>query len=263
MDNLIIENLKTKIGKYLWPLRINKFIFLGRRLTHQWKRIYLTNSSISGAISIWDLGRERRLCFTEWLDPVSQSIIFTHGNWTELQREYFGHALKPPCDLPDHPRVLILGLGGGTMVHLAHQLLRPKNITAVELDPVVVEVAQTYMGINKISNLEFIVEDVHSALIKLQSHEKFDLIVEDIFYQGFPNESENFEREYLHKIFSCLNECGVLSFNRWYKSYSGKEIDGGQELLVKHLKELFEQVVCKKIAQRWQNEIIYAFNSNQ
>lgn len=252
-----VRELRSGIAGHLWPLRVNKLLYLGRRARHRWKRIHLTRSEFSKAISVWELGRERRLVFAEGL-RVAQSVAFTRGSWGELRREYWGRAMRPPCGLPDRPRVLILGLGGGTMVQLAQQVLRPRRITAVERDPVVVQVAREFMGLDGIPGLRVVVGDVHTALTELERGEDFDLIIEDVFYRGFPDEPDAFIRSYIGDLARVLSDRGALVFNRWFRDRSGRPLDSGQERLARLLGERFEQVARQRIAQRWQNELIFA-----
>jgi hypothetical protein len=144
---------RSRIKRYLWPVRVNKLRLLLRRARHEWHRVHLTDSPISGPISVWDLGPERALIFGPVRKSTAVSVVFKNGNWAELRREYWGQAMTPPFPVAVHPRVLILGLGGGTMVSLAHRVLHPQGITVVERDPVMVGVARTYMGVDDIPNV--------------------------------------------------------------------------------------------------------------
>ena len=215
-----------------------------------WQRIAIAHSPISGPISIWELSRERQLIFSEYLRPDPESVVFTKGSWAELRRECWGRAVEPPFELVPRPRVLILGLGGGTMVHLADQALHPKSITAVELDPMVVEMAQACMGLGDIPNLEIRVADVHAALAELKTAgETFDLIIEDIFHLGLPSSSDDQFRAYIASLVDVLSPNGRMAFNRW---------PGREARLVHFLGEWFGDVRCERIMQRWRTHVIFA-----
>ena len=144
------------------------------------------------------------------------------------------------------------------MAHLAHQMLRPRNITAVERDPVVVEIARTYMGVDSTPDLDIRVADVHHALAELRTGEKFDLVVEDVFYLGFPTRADDFVRAYIASLADVVSATGTVAFNRWFRRWSGEKIDTGQALLARLLSERFEGVANRKVIQRWQNELIFA-----
>ena len=208
---------------------------------------------MNGPISVWELGRERHLVFAEEL-TYPQSVIVTKGSWSELQREYWGRMVQPPFEVPHQPRVLVLGLGGGTVVHLAHRLLHPGSITAVELDPMVVQVARSYMGLNDIPNLDIRVADVHVALMELRNDKKFDLIIEDVFHLGLPTNSADSVKRYISSLTDLLALNGGIIFNRWF----GREREAMTEQFSRFLNEWFTHVERKRVVQRWRNETIFA-----
>ena len=87
-------------------------------------------SAISGRIRVVDYRRERRLI-------VSGAILSAYpldGDWSTIEREYWWQGVAR-VRFPPHPRVLLVGLGGGTQAHLVHRLATPRLITAIERDP--------------------------------------------------------------------------------------------------------------------------------
>jgi spermidine synthase len=254
----VVKSGGTFIRRRIWPPRVNKLQYLWRRTWHRWKPIYAVQSAISGTITVSQLGRERRLDVGDSCGGVTQSVIFTKGSWAELEREYWGRALRPPFPIPARPRVLILGLGGGTMAHLAHRTLQPESMTVVELDPVMVETARANMGVDSIPGLDIRIEDALVALNGLKNSAKFDLIVEDIFCRGFPTKTDDYVRGYIADLADVLAATGTVTFNRWFRSWSGKDVDSDQTRLVRLLNERFVQVIRARIRQRMQNELIFA-----
>ena len=256
-----IWEIRNKIGQHLWPPRQGKLLFLWRRLRHNWERVHVAPSDFSGHVSVWDLGRERRLVFGQWLDLSVESVIFTSGDWDELKREYWGQAMLPPVALPPNPSVLIFGLGGGTMVHLANQMLKPRQITIVELDPAVVAVAKEFMGLKEFANLRFLTTDALSAIQQLhQEQERFDFVLEDCFYEGMLDKTDDFVRQYIDSQAGLLSENGVLVFNRWFRTWTGETVNTDQARLEALLKERFAGVIRKPIVQRWLNELFFAYD---
>jgi hypothetical protein len=245
---------RSRIKRYLWPVRVNKLRLLLRRARHEWHRVHLTDSPISGPISVWDLGPERALIFGPVRKSTAVSVVFKNGNWAELRREYWGQAMTPPFPVAVHPRVLILGLGGGTMVSLAHRVLHPQGITVVERDPVMVGVARTYMGVDDIPNVDVRVTDVHTAIAELKGGDPFDLIIDDIFYLGIPASSDDTVRAYIASLAALLSPTGGLVFNRWFGGNRDAVLTRFAQLLGEH----FAQVRRKRVGQRWENELVYA-----
>lgn len=79
--------------------------------------------------------------------------------------------------------VLLIGLGAGSVVHLLRRDFGVRApITAIEIDPVVVDVAREHFGLGRWSNLEVIVAD--AAEWVASSSRRFDLVVIDAFYEA-------------------------------------------------------------------------------
>lgn len=251
-----------KFRKHLWPVRINRVIFLWRRLRHRWQCIHQESSEINGNVSIWDIGPERRMVFNHQVESA-QSMVFTRGSWAEVHREYWGQIIRPPVEIPGHPKVLMLGLGGGTLVHLIHQRWSPEKITVVEIDPIVAKVARNFMGINDIPKLEVIISDARSVLKSQKGIETYDMIIDDYQPQGFPSTLEEDERAYLSEMASLLAPGGLLVFNRFFKTWLGHKVDAGQDRLEHLLQERFGKVTRKQVEQRWLNELLFASGLRQ
>ena len=253
-----VRDVRWLVGKHLWPLRINRIRYLSRRLTHRWQLVARAESPITGVITVWDLGRERRMMFGDDPSAVTQSAIFTRGGWSELQREYWGQVLQRPVQLPEHPRVLVLGLGGGTIVRMVYQLARPSLVTVVELDPVVADVAREHMGLGSLPDLEIRVGDARAVLTELTPDEPYDVVIEDVFYGGLPESDGTQLNAYVDSLAALVTDDGWLVLNRWFGDWSGAVVDSGQDALAAALAERFERVERRQITQRWLNELIFA-----
>ncbi len=78
--------------------------------------------------------------------------------------------------------VLILGMAGGTMAKGYRRLFPGARLTAVEIDPLVVEVARKYFGLEGGPDLEIHVGDARPFLAEGTS--RFDVIEADLFAGG-------------------------------------------------------------------------------
>jgi spermidine synthase len=253
-----LQQARHLAQQHLWPLRVNRLAFIGRRLTNRWVLVHRGHSSITGPVTVWDLGRERRLAYSEGHRDTTQSVMFTRGSWAQIEREYWGRALRPPRALPPHPRVLIAGLGGGTMVHLAARNLSPAAITVIELDPEVVATARTQLGLDSIDNVRYLTGDVFEMLAALSSDETFDLIVEDIFFDSWNNQAPGRMEFLVDQLTSRLTPGGSLVANRWFAGHDGKALDAGQAELERLLTDRGFVVRRTKVKQRWFNELVFA-----
>jgi len=97
---------------------------------------------------------------------------------------------------------LILGLGGGTVAKLVRKLWSDTKITGVEIDPLMIELGEKYLGL---AADKIITKDAY------KDFGKFDLVVVDIYCgDEFP---EKFEDE---KFLKRLTKNKLVIFNRLY-----------------------------------------------
>lgn len=76
--------------------------------------------------------------------------------------------------------VLILGMGGGSVIQTLREEKNFKGkITAVEIDPIIIQLAESEFGIK--SNINTHIVQCDAALFITSSQEKFDLIIVDLF----------------------------------------------------------------------------------
>jgi spermidine synthase len=140
--------------------------------------VFRTRSPTSGTIRVVDHGRERRLV----VNGAILSVLPTDGDWRRVRREYWWHALVSG-ELPPRPSVLLVGLGGGTQIHLLRALATPRLVTAIERDPVIVRVANDWFGLRRLGDLEVLCAEAAVALAALRrSRRRFDFVMEDVAY---------------------------------------------------------------------------------
>jgi len=98
-------------------------------------------------------------------------------------------------------RVLVLGVGGGAVIRQLHRYVQPQHIIGVELNPVHLEVARRFFGVDdKIAELH---QAEAVAWLKQYAGPPFDMIIEDLF--GEQN------GEPVRAVKADINWCNVLS----------------------------------------------------
>ncbi|CAF1669617.1 unnamed protein product, partial [Didymodactylos carnosus] len=119
----------------------------------------------------------------------------------------------------------IIGLGGGLLPTILRHYYPTVNITIVEIDPMVVELAQKYFNFKYDSALNVIISDGREYIRKLVLNEnkKFDLIMFDAYeeYDIIPFYMKT--REFFQELnFLLKPNIGILVTNLVYiyKSYS-------------------------------------------
>ncbi len=141
---------------------------------------------------------------------------------------------------------LILGVGGGDVINALNKYFPETPITAVELDPVMAEIANKYFGLNKIKLLKIIIDDALSIVSKNNFTEKYDLIVVDLFI-GKYNPVGSRISVYLRQLKKKLTNAGIILFNSHFKPAEQKEF------------ECFNNL-CRKIFQHAEIIFFYRFN---
>jgi spermidine synthase len=115
-------------------------------------------------------------------------------------------------------KVLVLGLGCGTVAELIREKLPEAEITGVEIDSTVVDIGRKYFGLEKVSGLEIIVADAFA----FKTDSLYDLVLVDLYLgQKFPQQAETID--FLQKIKSMLAKDGLVVFNRLYFNRQHRE----------------------------------------
>ena len=149
-------------------------------------------------------------------------------------------------------KVLLLGLGAGSVVSLLTEKYKKKcEITALENDEVVVELAKKYFNVQRFDSLNIIKQDAFKFVN--ETNNKYDLVIVDLFIDNevpkiftTPKFIEN-----LKKI--TTNNCSVI-FNKTTETIAHKEE-------FQNLRRLFETyfpgfAVIKLISNGMENRFI-------
>lgn len=119
-------------------------------------------------------------------------------------------------------KILILGVGLGSVVRLLDQQKSIESIVAVDIDPVIIELAKKYWPeTSKKIKTTFYTADAVKWISK--NTEKFDLIISDIFIDIETPENVT-THQFLSKLSPIINENGILMYSRLnYKDYNKED----------------------------------------
>jgi spermidine synthase len=114
--------------------------------------------------------------------------------------------------------ILVIGLGGGTMVDVLQQALPEARIDAVEIDPAVVRVAGRYFGFNAGPNVRVHEEDGRVFVKRaLREGRRYDVVMLDAFDHEYIPE-HLLTQEFLQEVKRVLAPDGVLAANTFSTS---------------------------------------------
>lgn len=107
--------------------------------------------------------------------------------------------------------VLVLGVAGGSVIKtLVDEIKFKGQITGIEIDAAIIEIANDYFKLDQIPNLEIINDDAFEFVLKTKHH--YDLIIIDIF-QDTTMPNFLFEDFFINRLHSLLNVNGFILFN--------------------------------------------------
>lgn len=163
--------------------------------------IYKKKSSISETIEVtWNNGE---------LVIDSKNTNYSYGSLQRILRKglkYIGFERIKKFD-----NVLLLGVAGGSVIKtLVEEIKFKGKITGVEIDPAMIEVANTYFKLNEIPNLNIVIDDAFEFVLKTK--ETYDLIIIDVFQDtNMPNFL--FEDFFINRVNFLLRKEGFILFN--------------------------------------------------
>ncbi len=153
-------------------------------------------------------GRTRRLytngiCHSEY----NPDKFFTGSIWDLLLLPAWFYAQT------EIQRILVLGVGGGSVLLQLSRLLDPETILGVELDPVHLYLARRFFNTHR-SNISLIEADACDWL-RNYDDEPFDMIIDDLYTgdRDVPVRAVEVDREWSACLLRHLKKGGLLSIN--------------------------------------------------
>jgi spermidine synthase len=121
---------------------------------------------------------------------------------------------------PSPKRVLILGLGGGTLPNTLRRLFPEARIDVAEIDPAVVRVAKQFFNFKESDRLRVSAEDGRVFVKRARSRpDRYDLVMLDAFDHEYIPE-HLLTREFFQEVRNIMTERGVLAAN----TFSGSRL---------------------------------------
>jgi spermidine synthase len=156
-------------------------------------------------VTVTESEGERHLRF----DRSHQSAVSIADPYTSSIRypDYMHLALALK---PDPDRVLVLGLGGGSITKRFWRDYPGVLVDTVEIDPVVVDVAYRYFWLPEDARMRVFVEDARRYVQR--TGETYDIVVVDAYYSdSLPYHLVT--EEFFHEVEAVMAPDGVLAYN--------------------------------------------------
>ena len=126
---------------------------------------------------------------------------------------------------PDIRRILVLGVAGGTVIHLLHAMYPDANIVGVEIDTEMIRIGKKYFGLDRVEGLTLVESDANVFLAKaVRAKKHWDMILVDTHVGPEVPEFVNDER-FLKLVRRARESRGIMIVNYLrelkYQSLSG------------------------------------------
>ena len=187
--------------------------------THRSIKLLYESEGVLGQIKVYDMPYQTSLQgLNKGRVLMVNNTAQTIGNADDLTRDLWDYSYYFPSALSTFPEgsdVLLLGLGGGSLVHHFDRL--KFNTDVVELDQRVKDVAIQYFGVRPEMNI--VVDDARHYLNICKK--KYDIIMMDLFLNETPP-AHVLSKESFERAKKLLNDGGVIMIN-FYGYISGEK----------------------------------------
>tara|TARA_B100001059_G_scaffold232073_1_gene269219 strand:+ start:307 stop:1074 length:768 start_codon:yes stop_codon:yes gene_type:complete len=115
-------------------------------------------------------------------------------------------------------KVLVLGVGGGAVIHMMNEFFNCESITGIEMNATHIEIAKKYfkLDLDKVDLIEAdAVSWVESHSAPHPINEKFDIIIDDLFYEedDEPIKVSPPNATWFYHLYSMLKPNGIIIMN--------------------------------------------------
>lgn len=177
-----------------------------------------TERSLYRNITVYENDGERCMRFSRNSQSTNRQTCISLQDPDRMVISYTKMMMAALYLLPAPDKILIIGLGGGTLPYALSKILPHSEIDSVEIDPAVVRVAKKYFNFQTNSRMKVIEEDGRVFVKRaLKKGVKYDLIMLDAFdHQYIPEHL--LTREFLDEVKQIMNPEGVLAANTFSTS---------------------------------------------
>ncbi|XP_017469332.1 PREDICTED: methyltransferase-like protein 13 [Rhagoletis zephyria] len=158
--------------------------------------------------------------------------------------------------------VVVVGLGGGGLCSFLHAAVPNVRLTAVEIDPIMLEVAEQYFELKQDNRFHVVIDDGLSFLEVCKNEEiKFNAVLFDVDSKdlslGMSCPPKSFlEPSVLDNIKCIIGEKGIFILNLVCRD------DGLRDETLQQVRAAFKAVCCYKLDEDI-NEVIYCSNNEK
>lgn len=139
--------------------------------------------------------------------------------------------------------ILVLGVGGGTVIHMLRYLFPDAGIIGIDIDSVMIDIGKRYFGLGNIPRVKILHADAKQFVFhEVRKRSTYDLICIDLFSgRIIPDFVE--KREFLIQVKKLLAPRGILLINYLREREYGEKSNTLEELL----RTIFSDILDTKL----------------
>ncbi|HUW22125.1 MAG TPA: fused MFS/spermidine synthase [Candidatus Bathyarchaeia archaeon] len=189
-------------------------------------------------------------------EQLGRHVLYVQGipQSGGIVREIWNKGVKALPEFEPVPNVLLLGLGGGSVIRLLKKRWPKAKILAVEIDSHVVVIARTYFGLDNLPGLKIATNDAFEVINERKEgieDSNFDLVIVDIYLgKELPGFAER--EDFIFQLKRLLTPRGVLVFNHLLDEAGKKTVDQ----FVATLKRIFPRIKTLHVGS---NQLIFNY----
>lgn len=161
-----------------------------------------------GPVSVLDNGEFRVLAFGDNDEQSKQLKSSPH-----IPQHSYIQAMLMVLMFTTPRSAIVLGLGGGALIHALRHYDASIKLTSVEIRPCVIELAKRYFQLPQSKKLTLIEQDAKDFL-EQKNHKRVDIIFADLYHQQGVDEHQLSEL-FIQNSYAMLKTDGVLVLNCW------------------------------------------------
>jgi len=213
------------------------------------KRVFQQSTDLN-SIRIERSGQQHHLKFDSDLDAIQSAINLEQPHQLIMQNLQYLMGILLFIQAPK--KILLLGVGGGSLVHFFAHYLPDSEVTGVEYNAQLINIAQQQLGLPQASaQLRYIIEDARDFV--QQTDEQFDLVVIDIF-EGRRSPQWLLEKTFNLQLKRCLSAQGAVAYNLLINSET--KFSRFYELM----RQLYQQQTLCMETEDYENILVYGLN---
>src|SRR5690606_4700190 len=212
---MLIGNLRWRLAALL--LLAAGCVGCGQNATAQGMKLVHAERSLYREVLVYEGRGVRCMCFTRECRVGRQSCLDLHDA-DRIVMTYPRMMLTALYVMPEPAKVLIIGLGGGTLPIALQHVVPDVRIDVVEIDPAVVKVAKRYFGFAENDSTRATVADGRVFVKRaVRAGRGYELIMLAAFHhEDIPEHL--LTREFLSDVKALLSPGGVLAANTFSAS---------------------------------------------